>query len=396
MPPQPATLEATLALFERLVIDLLVEMGYDGSPPGRWQGGKPQQRWRHRRDHQGGRTRSRRDSRQGICKFLENRRMSENNGDRVWVGDLDGYVYYDDFDSDDEHENQEELLETEIDEIGELQLLAGKTISARQLYQKNISPSEWRHALHQAEMTIGFGPIKVHQETGADTDSSVIRFVKGMLNLGRPYAVARYARWEHLDYPSALTATLPHGIRALTNQLLASEGIERTREIDASIRAVFELSEKSDMTAYRRAGILQTALHRIANDTPNHPGGTKLDRKRMRAILALARLYFSAAELRLISVEELRSLFRNYERDREIARREEVRLTTNGRFIRSWRLRHVHPLVNFYPYSIRHGLKRALAHGVANFDRSTLVNELAFAQCSIFRMRAAGQARTLA
>jgi hypothetical protein len=394
MPPQPATLEATLALFERLVIDLLVEMGYDGSPPGRWQGGKPQQRWRHRRDHQGGRTRSRRDSRQGICKFLENRRMSENNGDRVWVGDLDGYVYYDDFDSDDEHENQEELLETEIDEIGELQLLAGKTISARQLYQKNISPSEWRHALHQAEMTIGFGPIKEHQETGANTDSSVIRFVKGMLDLGRPYAIARYARWERLDYPSALTATLPHGIRALVNQLLAAEGITRTREAEESIRAVLKPCEKGEMTAYRRTGMLQTALHQIANDTPNHPGGTKLDRKRMRYMLALARLYFSTAELRLTSIEELRSLFRNYELERVIAQRTQVRLTTNGRLIRSWRLRHVQPLLNLYPYSIRHSLKRAVEHEPDCFDRTALVNELALAHCGIFRMRAAGKART--
>lgn len=321
--------------------------------------------------------------------------MSETDGSRVWVGDLDRYISID-FDSDDEHENQQELLEIELDEIGELQLLAGKTISARQLYQKGISPSEWRHALHQAEMTIGFGSLKVLQYVGEETDSSVIRFVKGMLDLGRPYAIRRYANWENIDYPLALTATLPYGIRALVNQLLASEGIARTREVDASIRAVFELCDKGDMTAYRRTGILQTALHRIANDTPNHRGGTQLDRKRMRAMLALARLYFSTAELKLTSIEELRSLFRNYERDRVIARREKVRLTTNGRFIRSWRLRHVQPLVNLYPYSIRHGLERALAHGITDFDRTALVNELAFAHCGIFRMRAAGQARTLA
>lgn len=145
--------------------------------------------------------------------------MSESNDNRVWVGDLDDYMYYQ-FDSDDEHEDQKELLEIdEIGEIGELQLLAGKTISERQLYQKSISPSEWRHALHQAEMTIGFGSLRAHQNAGEDTDSSVIRFLKGMLDLGRPYAVARYARWEHLDYPSALTATLPHGIRALVGHL---------------------------------------------------------------------------------------------------------------------------------------------------------------------------------
>ena len=316
--------------------------------------------------------------------------MSESNGTSVWVGDLDRCISIGGFDDDDEREAKRDSLEIELDEIGELQLLAGKALSARQLSQKSISPSEWRHALHQSEMTIGFKSSNV----GEYSDSPVIRFVKGMLDLGRPYAIARYARWENLDYPSAVTATLPHGIRALVNQLVASEGITRTREVEASIRTVLEPCEKSDMTAYRRTGMLQTTLHRIANDTPNHPGGSKLNRNRMRAMLALARLYFSTVELRLSSIEELRSLFRTYELERVIARRDHLRITTNGRFIRSWSLRHIQPLVNLYPYSIRHGLQRALAHGPADFDRTVLVNELALAHCGIFRMRAAGKART--
>ena len=240
--------------------------------------------------------------------------MSESDGTSVWVGDLDCCIDIGHFDDD----NEQELLEIELDRIGELQLLAGKSISAWQLYQKSISLSEWRHATHQSEMMIGFGSSNLMKNVGeyTDRDSPVIRFVKGMLDLGRPYAIARYARWEHLDYPSALTATLPHGIRALVNQLLASEGITRTREVEENIRAVLKPCEKGEMTAYRQTGMLQTALHRIANDTPNHPGGTKLDRKRMSAMLALARLYFSSAELRLTSIEELRSLFRNYELER--------------------------------------------------------------------------------
>jgi hypothetical protein len=320
--------------------------------------------------------------------------MSESNGTGAWVGDLDRCISYGDFDQDDELAAQRDLLEIELDEIGELQLLAGKTISARLLHQKSISPSEWRHALHQSEMTIGFRSSNVHQNVGEHTESPVTRFVKGMLDLGRPYAIARYARWEHLDYPSALTGTLPYGIRALVNQLLASEGITRTREVEASIRAALEPCEKSDMTAYRRTGMLQTALHRIANDTPNHPGGTKLNRNRMRTMLALARLYFSTVEARLSSIEELRALLKTYELESVIAQKDDVRITTNGRFIRSWRLRHIQPLVNLYPYSIRHGLQRALAHEPADFNRTALVNELALAHCGIFRMRAAGKAKT--
>jgi hypothetical protein len=306
--------------------------------------------------------------------------MSESDGSSAWVGDLDCCIsigvgdYYDDYDQDNVRSTQPELLKIEHDEIGELQLLAGKAISALQLYEKRISTAEWRHALHQSEMTIGSTSSNLLQNAGEHTDTPLIRFVKGMLNLGRPYAIARYAHWEHLDYPSALTATLPHGISALVNQLLASECIARTREVEASIRTVLDPRKKGDMTAYRRTGLLQAALHRIADDTPAHPGGTELNRNRMRAMLALARLYFSTVELRLASIEELRSLLSTYEVDRAIALRDDARITTNGRLIRAWSLRHIQPLLNLYPYSIRHGLKRALAHGLADFDRTALVN----------------------
>jgi hypothetical protein len=326
--------------------------------------------------------------------------MSESNGTSVWVGDLDRCISISDFDPYDELDEidgpqlaQQELLNNELDEIGELQLLAGKAISALQLYEKSISPSEWRHALHQSEMTIGFSSSNSLQNVGDYTDGAVIRFVKGLLDLGRPYAIARYARWEQLDYPSALTATLPHGIRALVNQLLASEGITRTREVEESIRTVLKPSKKDVMTAYRRTGTLQAALHRIADDTPTHPGGTKLNRHRMGAMLAQARLYFSTVELRLASIEELRSLLTTYEAERAIAQRDDSRITTNGRLIRAWSLRHIQPLLNLYPYSIRHSLERALSQGVADFDRTALVNELALAHCGISRMRVAGKAR---
>lgn len=321
--------------------------------------------------------------------------MSESNGGSVWVGDLDRCISID-FDSANERVAKQELLQLELDEIGDLELLAGKTTSARQLNTNGINPAEWRHALHQSEMTIGFRSDKLHQHVDKDTDSPVSRFVKGMLDLGRPYAIARYTRWERLDYPTALTATLPHGIRALVNQLLSSEAIPRSRDVDASIKATLEPSGMGRMSAYRRSGLLQSALHQIADHTPTHPGGTKLDRDRMRAMLALARLYFSTIELRLASIDELRSLLSIYQAERAIAQRDDERITANGRLIRAWRLRHIQPLVYLYPYSIRHGLKRALEHEVTYYDRKALVNELALAHCGIFRMRAAGRARVLA
>jgi hypothetical protein len=326
--------------------------------------------------------------------------MSESNGTSFWVRDLDRWISIGDDNDDDDQVNelavQRERLEIEFAEIGELQLLTGKAISPRQLYENGISPSELRHALHQSEMAIGFRSSDLLQNAGEYSDSPLIGFMKGMLGLGRPYAIARYARWEHLDYPSALTATLPHGIRALVNQLLASECITRTREVEASIRTALEPSKKGDMTAYRRTGLLQATLHRIADDTPSHPGSTELNRNRMRAMLALARLYFSTVELRLASIEELRALLSIYEAERAIALRDDARITTNGRLIRAWCLRHIQPLFNLYPYAIRNGLKRALAHGLPDFDRTALVNELAFAHCGILKMRVAAKARASA
>ena len=317
--------------------------------------------------------------------------MSESDGSSFWCSDLDCCISIGDPDEELEEEwKQAALLRRELREIGDLQLLAGKAISSRQLHVNGIDPSEWRHALHKSEMTISFKSEEMLQRVVEDP---VTRFIKGMLDLGRPYAIARYARWERVDHPSALTATLPHGIRALVNQLLASETITRTRDVDASIRAALEPSGTSGMTAYHRTGLLQAALHRIADDTPGHPGGARLDRNMMRAMLSLARLYFSTLELRMASIEELRSLLAIYDIERASAWRDDERIPTNGRLIRAWRVRHIQPLVYLYPYSIRHGLNRALAHGVAGFDRTALVNELALAHCGIFRMRAAGLAK---
>lgn len=319
--------------------------------------------------------------------------MSNNIGISVWVGDLHHFeksAYFNDT-----KEQSRIELENELDEIGDLQLLAGKSISAQQLYQKGISPSEWRHSIHKSEMTIGFRSSKVCRHAGDDVDSPVNRFLKGMLDLGRPYAIARYARWENIDYPSAITSTLPYGIRALVNQLLASEGITRNGEVEEIIRSAMNPFGKDGIIAYLRTGILQSALHQIANESSNHPGGAKLDRLRMKAMLSLARLHFSIIELKITSIDDLRLLLINYENARSSACQDDARFTTKGRFIRSWRVRHIQPLINLYPYSIRYGLGRALNHNSTIFDRADLVNELALAHCGILVMRAAGKSRVL-
>lgn len=315
--------------------------------------------------------------------------MSNDSGLSVWVGDLDGYINIDAISAANEREAEQAALELEIDDIGELRLLAGKSTSARQLKYKDITPCDWRHAVHQAEMAIGSEPTTNLSHSPQGRDRAQKHFIRAMLKLGHSYAVARYAQWERLDYPSAITATLPYGIRALINQFLAAEAIPRSPGRDELIRCVLTDDQANAMTAYRRAGMLQAALHDIADETAGHPGGEALDRERTRAILALARLHFSARELRLSSVTELAELAAAYTADRESLGAKRQIPTSNSRYIRNWRLRFIRSLLDFYPYSIRHGLDRAARSD--QFDRVAIVNELALAHCGILRMRRSGR-----
>lgn len=318
--------------------------------------------------------------------------MSNDSGLSVWVGDLDRYLDIEAISAANEREAELAALELEFDEIGELRLLADKSTSARQLNYKDITPSDWRHAVHQAEMAIGSEPETIIGHSPQGRDGAEEHFIRNMLRLGHSYAVVRYAQWERLDYPSAITATLPHGIRALINQFLAAEAIPRSTGTEERIRSVLTYGQANAMTAYRRAGVLQAALHDIADETVAHPGGEALDRERTRAILALARLHFSARELRLSSVTELRELAEAYTADRETLGATRKAPTSNRRSIRNWRLRHIRSLLDFYPYSIRHSLARAARSD--QFDRVAVVNELALAHCGILRMRRAGRNHT--
>lgn len=325
--------------------------------------------------------------------------MSNDDGLRIWVSDIDDYIDLDAIQAENDQEAKDAALERELCEIGEIALLAGKAISAWHLHEKGISPSDWRHAMHQARMTIG------PAATGTFTDTSQIssdaqvnvgeRCIRAMLDLGRSYAIARYARFECLDYSSAITATLPHGIRALLHHFLATERIQRSSVVNERLRLALTAKKGDSMTAYRRTAILQTVLHNIADESPNHKGGLALDRDRTRVILALARLYFSALELRASTQQDLATLISLYNADRETLGHSRSRLTRNGRSIERWRLRHIRSLLDFYPYSIRHGLMRIITSKEAEkeAEAEAFVNELALAHCSILRMRLAGRNR---
>jgi hypothetical protein len=154
--------------------------------------------------------------------------MTYDSAMMIWVSDLDDYIDVDAINRANQEEAEQDQLDHELEEIGDLQLLPGRRTSARQLNWKGVSPSDWRHAVHKAEMTIGTESFGGFGQTGICAKSPESRFVRLMFDLGRSYAVARYARWERLDYPSAVTATLPHGMRALINQFLSFEAASRS------------------------------------------------------------------------------------------------------------------------------------------------------------------------
>lgn len=314
-----------------------------------------------------------------------------NGGWRVWVGDLDGYINIAAIDEANKSEAEERELERELDEIGDIVLFAGKATTAKKLNEKGVSPSEWRHAVHQARTAIG-PQLEVALGTNpSGQDNAEGRFFKATLDLGRSYAIARYAHWEHLDYPSAITATLPLGIRALVNQFMAAEGISRSAEIDDRIRSALSAGGIGSMSAYRHTGMLQATLHKIADDAPGHQGAQALNRVRTRVILSLVRLYFSDRELRLSSKQELSRLISTYEVDRNVLGLSKDRITSNGKTINGWRLRHLHSLLHFYPYSIRQSVSRALSS--SELTQAAAVNELALAHCAVLMMRRAGRSR---
>lgn len=323
--------------------------------------------------------------------------MSQEQGEYAWVSDLDDYIDLDNLDSDDEYERT--ALQKDLDGIGDIRLFSEMAISERILNGRGIYAKDWRWAIHQAE-----NALHEHQNW-SDLEAYVL---KDLLNLGRRYAVARYAKWEAITYNSAITATLPHGFNALLNQFLMTEKvinhIDQRRQIHSSI---WIANAATDLTAYHRTAIFQAAIHQSANEAHGVNGYRLLDKDRMRNILSLARLRYSISEIVVQSLRDLNNLDMLYEKARIVAQSNfhsdhihmdarfqdtvgSPNLSPGAREIKNWGLRHIHPLTYFYPYSIRHAILRAKKHLATKSlppSRTIAVNELALARCGMRLMR---------
>lgn len=307
-----------------------------------------------------------------------------NGGELVWVSDIDGYIDIDAINHSHELEQKELQLQAELEEIGTIRLLAGKMLSADALNARGISPAEWRWALHEAERAL-------HEDQGLDGAGA--RFVRQLISLGQRYAVGRYAKWERLSYEAALISTLPLGFRALLDFFLRAAGLSECSGKGSILpEALKAASSTPGMTAYERTGLIQSAIHEIAREAFGPSGHQRLDRESMRTLLSLARLHFSAAELKAIGgLDDLRDLDQLYATARRDLEDESLRAPpVGGRRIKNWRSRHLYPLPHLFPYSVRYALARALQEpggNQASPERSVLVNELALAQASLRLMR---------
>ncbi len=307
----------------------------------------------------------------------------------VWVGDLDGYVDIGEIDRANQLEAEQYALEADLDGLGDIRLFSNQTISSRKIHSRGVNPEQWRWMLHRAEKSLG------QMDTQKEIEKA---FLTATMSAVRRYAVARYAGFERLSYSDAITAVFPHGIRALLFSYMAGEHSLSNSYYRRKMQRTLHLAASTqNITAYDRAGIVRRGLHDLANDEANTNDCPKLDKSRMRNILSLLRLHFSNRECQVQSSVELREMHIRYEAARAAERQgfDTTQLVT-GRKIQNWRLRSLRPLTFYFPYSVRHTLKRLmnqeLSSGVS-IDCKAATNELALIYCEIELMRTRGKER---
>lgn len=324
--------------------------------------------------------------------------MSNDDGLTFWVGDLDGYVTIRP-DNDDEsiwsdHDgdecSQDRDLEKSYEWSADLRLLAGDCVSDHRPCARGITEEEWTWAKHQAEGALG--PNTAWSELEP-------LFVKDLLSLGQRYAVARYARWENLFYPTALAATFPYGLAAIADQFLQRQELTRNSQRKTDLyRTLRDISKAQGLTAYSRTGMLQSAIHQLANDTFGPTGYLDLNIGEMRSLLSLARLHYSVGEIRVRSLEDLARVHQLYERARlEVREGSDQRPPILGRHIQNWAIRHLRSLTDLYPISIRTALGRGISHRDVTGglpERSMAINELTLARCETILMKRKARGRS--
>ncbi len=306
---------------------------------------------------------------------------NHEESDRIWIGDLDGYISIDGINESNRREAEEKARDREFDTIGDISLLGGKVVYSDSLQYTTRGPSEWRWAVHQAEITLGA------HATGLELERELVR---ALIDLGRAYAIRRYARWEKILHSSALTASLPYGFNALLFQYLDGQGLLSVTDCRERVWSVLKAaSNTDDVVAYQRTSSIQKLIHNLAAEAYGSSGPTSLSRGATKTMLSLARLRYSVDELRFQSFNDVAKLMAMYALQREAAKADVRGYRVSGQNIPDWRLRHLRPLTDLFPYSIRDSLERGIRHITSGraIERLAAVNELAMAHSSLLLTR---------
>lgn len=293
---------------------------------------------------------------------------------------LDSWIYLDAINDENEREWKEEQRSIEFDNLGSIELLAGKRLSSSSLIGSELQPEDWDWAIHESKKAFD----------GIREEEIEKQLLTSLLAIGRAYSIARYASWEKLSHPSCLVASLPLGLNALINQYLISQSLHTVEKRAILLRDhLYQANRQTDEIAYIKTRRIQQLIHGLEAMQNANGKTVVLDREATRSILSLTRLHFSVSELRLGSFLGWTELSERYDAAQKLAASGALAHHGLGRAIPNWPSRHLRPLVDFFPIAARNSLDRAKLHAATGqkVSRSVAVNELALAKCGILLMR---------
>lgn len=306
--------------------------------------------------------------------------MSYYSDDLIWVSDLDGYISISGLNNshstDYEKHADQKHKNCNLWGLGDISLLGGGSVRLKTSNYIGLGPSDWSWAIHEAEKSIG---------VDSSEDKLEEELLKALIRTGRKYAVNRYAKWEKIPSVSALTASLPLGFKALLLQYLSGQGLLSAVESRKRIwNTLSSASSAENIVAYQRVSKIQNLIHELAIDSSEKFGAQGLNKNATREILSLARLHYSVEELRVNDFSDIAKLLSMYALARETVEGNHVQ----GNYIPNWQKRHLRPLTDLYPYSIRKALLRIAycANSDVILQRKIAINELALVKFELLSM----------
>lgn len=216
--------------------------------------------------------------------------------------------------------------------------------------------------LRQQELILKAAKIFAHLDSELAIFGALAR---ELLKVGMPYAVKRYGRLEELTVQNQELSQNENCLRYLAIQLFSEYAITLDTEALKTIdQAVSDIISASTSVAYDKAGRFQQFLHGEIVRRNGFGADLKIDRERMRTILATARLHLSCEENRLSNLDELKALSSLYA-SRIAAEKQRNSKSWYGSDIRNWKLRHIKPMVWYYRKSMRAPLRMLVSKKLA-------------------------------